>query len=144
MQSQVFTNLDFTKLPSMNIQDTRRENLRRWINDNGVPAKEKSYFSQLLSGASFGERAARRLESTYSMGNGYLDSQAANVGMALQLVAQPPKALTNDEFSESDEIIELLALFQQSSKKGRQFILKSARIADKRLAARWVKSDDKA
>ncbi|WP_186239474.1 hypothetical protein [Burkholderia gladioli] len=58
----------------MDIQELRRDNLRRWTQENGVPAKEKSFFSQLLGGASFGERAARRLESTYGMGAGYLDS----------------------------------------------------------------------
>jgi len=59
----------------MKIEDIRRANLRRWVAKNGVPPKEKSYFSQLSKGdSSFGERAARRLELAYSMGEGYLDS----------------------------------------------------------------------
>ncbi|WP_175692683.1 hypothetical protein [Burkholderia ambifaria] len=57
----------------MTIQDIRRANLRRWTEQHGVPSKEKSYFSQLLGGTSFGERAARRLEAEYGMGDGYLD-----------------------------------------------------------------------
>lgn len=53
----------------------RAANLKRWAEINGVPAKEKSYFSQLISGtASFGEKAARRLEDKYKMGDGYLET----------------------------------------------------------------------
>lgn len=61
----------------MNIQDIRRANLRRWTTVHGVPSKEKSYFSQLLGGASFGERAARRLEADYGMGDQYLDQHVS-------------------------------------------------------------------
>lgn len=57
----------------MDILEIRRENLRRWVTENGIPQKEKSYFSQLQAGGSFGERAARRLERDYRMGEGYLD-----------------------------------------------------------------------
>jgi hypothetical protein len=54
--------------------DIRRENLKIWLANHEVPQKEKSYFSQLKSGsASFGEKAARRLEVKYNMGTGYLD-----------------------------------------------------------------------
>ncbi|MGL5470042.1 MAG: LexA family protein [Shewanella sp.] len=53
----------------------RRENLRQWFAERPIPHKEKSYLSQLMRGkASFGERAARRLELDYSMGIGYLDN----------------------------------------------------------------------
>lgn len=69
----------------MDIQEIRRANLKAWVEQNGVPAAEKSYFSQVLGGASFGERAARRIETTYRMAPGYLDDasdkdvhQAAN------------------------------------------------------------------
>lgn len=55
--------------------ENRRARLRQWFSTRSVPAKEKSYLSQLMTGtASFGERAARRLEKDYSMGAGYLDS----------------------------------------------------------------------
>jgi len=57
----------------MDIVETRRENLRRWVAANGTPAKERSFFSQLQKDASFGERVARRLEKQYKMGDGYLD-----------------------------------------------------------------------
>lgn len=54
--------------------ERRRNNLRIWLKTNPVPLKEKSYFSQLTTGiASFGEKAARRLERDYKMGEGYLD-----------------------------------------------------------------------
>jgi SOS-response transcriptional repressor LexA len=60
----------------MEIQDIRRERLREWLVGRTAPAKEKSYFSQLINGtASFGERAARRIEKDYGMDAGYLDSQ---------------------------------------------------------------------
>jgi len=58
----------------MDIVETRRENLRRWVAEHGTPAKEKSLFSQLKANGSFGERVARRLEEQYRMGPGYLDS----------------------------------------------------------------------
>ena len=52
----------------------RRSRLRKFFADKSIPEKEKSYFSQLLSGkASFGERAARRIERDYGMTAGYLD-----------------------------------------------------------------------
>jgi hypothetical protein len=127
----------------MDIQEKRRENLRRWVTANGVPPDEKSYFSQLLSGsASFGERSARRLERVYRMGEGYLE-QSIEVGKKishLSAVKNHPEEqiLTTG----TDEIIELLALFQQSTIKGRQFILKSARAAEKRFAARWIRAND--
>lgn len=58
----------------MTIQEIRRANLRAWVQQYGAPSKEKSYFSQVLSGtAPIGERAARRLERDYRMGEGYLD-----------------------------------------------------------------------
>lgn len=54
--------------------DIRRQNLKTWFTSRSIPPAEKSYISQLMSGtASFGEKAARRLEDTYGMGLGYLD-----------------------------------------------------------------------
>ncbi|WLW59852.1 S24 family peptidase [Achromobacter aegrifaciens] len=62
----------------MSIQDIRRANLRAWVQQHGAPTKEKSYFSQILSGTSpIGERAARRLERDYRMGDGFLDAEQA-------------------------------------------------------------------
>ncbi|KNY09505.1 hypothetical protein AKG08_17310 [Achromobacter piechaudii] len=57
------------------MQEIRRANLRAWVQQNGAPSREKSYFSQVLSGtAPIGERAARRLERDYRMGEGFLDT----------------------------------------------------------------------
>lgn len=62
----------------MNIKEIRQINLRHWVAMHGTPPKEKSFFSQLLGGtSSFGERAARRIEATYKMGNMYLDDPEA-------------------------------------------------------------------
>jgi hypothetical protein len=59
----------------MEMKEIRRENLRAWVATHGVPSGERSYFSQLLGGSgSFGERAARRLEEKYKMGDGFLDN----------------------------------------------------------------------
>ena len=50
--------------------------LKAFFANKTLPEKEKSYLSQLMHGAaSFGEKAARRLEGTYGMGDGYLDRQ---------------------------------------------------------------------
>jgi phage repressor protein C with HTH and peptisase S24 domain len=57
----------------MKSNEIRRARLRIWTEAHAIPQKEKSYFSQLLGGASFGEKAARRLERDYGMGDGYLD-----------------------------------------------------------------------
>lgn len=59
----------------MEIKDIRRARLRLWFSERCIPEKEKSYLSQLMGGkASFGERAARRLEHDYGMGDKYLDT----------------------------------------------------------------------
>jgi hypothetical protein len=57
----------------------RRARLREWFDRHPIPEKEKSYISQLINGkASFGEKAAERLESEYGMGKGYLDADSAS------------------------------------------------------------------
>lgn len=57
--------------------ENRRARLRQWFSTRSVPAKEKSYLSQLMGGkAPFGEKAARRLEADYKMGEKYLDQPA--------------------------------------------------------------------
>lgn len=57
--------------------ENRRERLKEWFAGKSLPAKEKSYLSQLMTGkASFGEKAARRIECTYGMPPGYLDDMA--------------------------------------------------------------------
>lgn len=87
----------------MSIQDTRRANLRAWAQKHGTPSKEKSYFSQILSGTSpIGERAARRLERDYRMGEGFLDAEGPTVAEASWQPAPEPQA-TNWPFSEIPE-----------------------------------------
>jgi SOS-response transcriptional repressor LexA len=57
--------------------ENRRARLREWFANRSFPEKEKSYISQLINGkASFGEKAARRLERDYGMGADYLDSDS--------------------------------------------------------------------
>ena len=81
-------------LPARGIHEIRRANLQRWTRDHAVPPKERSYFSQLLGGGSFGERAARRLEGDYGMGENYLDRPIAEpeVGIAAAHGAAQPGA----------------------------------------------------
>src|SRR5690349_15845641 len=68
----------------MNIKDIRRSRLKQWFSNKSIPEKEKSYLSQLMSGkASFGEKAARRLEQTYEMGIGYLDTSPDDAPQSL-------------------------------------------------------------
>lgn len=60
------------------MKENRRERLKDWFSEKTIPAKEKSYLSQLMTGkASFGEKAARRLEQSYGMPSGFLDSTDA-------------------------------------------------------------------
>jgi phage repressor protein C with HTH and peptisase S24 domain len=68
--------------------DIRRQNLKTWFANRSIPTAEKSYISQLMSAtASFGEKAARRLEQTYEMGAGYLDrspeENAKTIGLSI-------------------------------------------------------------
>ena len=74
----------------MDIQDTRRANLAEWLKTNSVPQKEKSLFSQLKGGASFGERLARRLETDYGMAAGYLDRSAEDNTNSPNREEKPP------------------------------------------------------
>lgn len=62
------------------IVELRRANLKKWFADKTVPTEEKSYVSQLIGGsASFGEKAARRLESVFQMPAGYLISPESKI-----------------------------------------------------------------
>lgn len=76
-QSQAFACLLFNQQTfAMEKPDIRRENLKVWFADRTLPEKEKSYLSQLMSGtASFGEKAARRLERDYGMPQDWLDTE---------------------------------------------------------------------
>lgn len=95
----------------MSIQDIRRANLRRWTEQHGVPSKEKSYFSQLLGGASFGERAARRLEADYGMGNGLLDQAVDG-----DVESPPVEKQISDELSPAARA--LIAAIEKADRNG--------------------------
>jgi hypothetical protein len=81
----------------------RRVKLLEWVTKNGTPTNEKSYFSQLISGkASFGEKAARRIEEDYGMGLGFLDGE---------------------NIVKESQLIELLELWCTATPEGRRMIL---------------------
>ncbi|HHQ6553257.1 TPA: hypothetical protein ACSTJZ_003151 [Serratia fonticola] len=74
---QAFACLEITNQNvHMDMKEIRRKRLADWFSDRTLPLKDKSYISQLITGqsSSFGERAARRLERDYGMGDGYLDN----------------------------------------------------------------------
>lgn len=102
----------------MSTKEIRIANLRKWLANNATPAKEKSYFSQLLSGeAPFGERAARRLESQYKMGDGFLDAPVHDDP------PQPPKSteyLLN--YHVTLEEAQILSVFRDTDDTGRAMI----------------------
>jgi phage repressor protein C with HTH and peptisase S24 domain len=82
----------------MDIVELRREKLREWFKDRSIPANEKSYLSQLMNGkASFGEKAAARLERDYAMPEGYLV-----IPNAVTLSAREHKGLPPEEKGESN------------------------------------------
>lgn len=63
----------------MELKDIRRKQLGLWYKDRQLPEREKSYISQLINGkASFGEKAARRLERDYDMPHKYLDEETVS------------------------------------------------------------------
>ncbi|WP_144025171.1 S24 family peptidase [Burkholderia sp. HI2500] len=81
----------------MEIADIRRARLRLWFANRTLPQEEKSYLSQLMSTkgkASFGERAARRLERDYGMEPLYLD-RPIEESVESESVREP----TDEEFS---------------------------------------------
>ena len=79
--------------------ENRRIKLREWFVTNTIPAAEKSYISQLLGGtASFGEKAATRLEAALGMPDGYLDSAPGSSAIDENTIAvQLMMSSTDDE-----------------------------------------------
>lgn len=109
----------------MGIAEIRRDQLKAWFKDRSIPPTEKSYISQLLGGkAPFGEKAARRLESTHSMGYGYLDGEGATLNTASR------------DLVDITAVTEIIEQFRLSSDDGRQQILDAARNSDKFVAVR--------
>ncbi len=102
----------------MDIVEIRRSRLRAWFSKRTIPPSEKSYLSQLMTGkASFGERAARRLERDYGMGDGFLD----------QRPAEEPEQELKVSVDSADAVFELVDLFARCDAHGRDFILEAAR-----------------
>lgn len=117
----------------MDIVETRRENLRRWVAKNGTPEKEKSLFSQLKATGSFGEKVARRLEKQYRMGDGYLDAHGAQV-------SAPEKANTGGVLADSLKLtietaaeLRLLTVYRLANEHGKGAIDDVVDIVQSRL-----------
>ncbi|MDC9620846.1 MULTISPECIES: hypothetical protein [Xenorhabdus] len=98
------------------MKNIRQQRLRDWFSGKTLPEKEKSYLSQLMNGkASFGEKAARRLERDYRMPDGYLDTDTNNseLGDQLQITLTPRQKILLELFdelpnSEADDLIKNL------------------------------------
>ena len=101
--------------------DNRRQKLKEWFSTNTIPASEKSYISQLMSGtASFGEKAATRLEATLGMPDGYLDSapgtpeiDAETLAVQMMMASTDAEGRIRIKFAASD------ALYEYNQKKER-------------------------
>lgn len=111
----------------MQIQDIRRAKLRQWFTARSIPPKEKSYISQLLKeGNPFGERAARRLEQTYGMGEMFLDTVDASDDQPAaphNMVHLPHSVPGPDALLQA---IRLLELFHGTDERGRADLLRLA------------------
>ena len=105
----------------METADIRRLQLRAWFADRSIPEREKSYISQLMSGkASFGEKAARRLENEYGMPDRYLDQSAGlHAGQERKLYAE------NLAQSHNQEEIAVLAAYRRLERREQLLILKA-------------------
>ncbi len=104
----------------MKTADIRRAQLKAWFADRSLPEREKSYISQLISGkASFGEKAARRLENDYGMPDRYLDQ--SNVLSANQ---DRKKYSENAEQGHNPEEIAVLSAYRRLERQEQLLILK--------------------
>jgi len=117
-QSQVFACLFNAKHnDSMDIANTRRSRLRLWFSDKSIPESEKSYISQLINGkASFGEKAARRLEKTYKMPDKYLDNDSeqqmidlSNISLEKLEFMKEIAAMSDEEFHAKADLFKAMA-----------------------------------
>ena len=101
----------------MDIANIRRSRLRLWFSDKSIPESEKSYISQLINGkASFGEKAARRLEKTYKMPDKYLDNDAeqpmidlSNISLEKLEFMKEIAAMDNEEFLAKANVFKAVA-----------------------------------
>lgn len=81
---------------------------------------------------------ARALAVTPELLRGESNTYSLERNTGLTLVKE--SAVRYEAPDEGDDFIELLSLFQQSSKEGKQFILDSARSAEKATGARWIRA----
>lgn len=118
---QAFACLEISKQTGiMKTADIRRAQLKAWFADRSLPEREKSYISQLISGkASFGEKAARRLENDYGMPDRYLDQ--SNVLSANQ---DRQKYSENAEQGHNPEEIAVLSAYRRLERQEQLLILK--------------------
>lgn len=89
------------------MKEIRRQKLREWFANKTLPEKEKSYLSQLIGGkASFGEKAARRLEKDYGMPELYLDTDTKSTEkekvFTPPIIPETAGIVTYDDVSELD------------------------------------------
>lgn len=108
----------------------RRANLKQWIEKYGTPPAEKSYFSQLINGASFGEKAARRIERDYKMGEGYLDRPLVLEGESTAKHEVPPPERMELSWVTYREL-RLLTQFREATERGKETIDMAAEVAEK-------------
>ena len=107
----------------------RRRNLERWLSEHSpLPVNkrtkklEKSLFSQLKTNGSFGAKVARRLESDYDMGPGYLDTdpdEQNRQAITLENGGQPEFADLLTLTCETAEEYRLLIAYRFGGDKGR-------------------------
>lgn len=134
----------------MNISDTRRKRLKAWFLDRPIPAKEKSYVSQLLTGkASFGEKAARRLEKTYQMGEMWLDQVESEVSDG-HLAATHIEKMATSGFKKPENVLVLtkeqnriISSLNDLSKEGLAAVLVAIESAKKLYPKEKTKKKDK-
>lgn len=119
----------------MDIIETRRENLKRWVAKNGTPVKERSLFGQLKTNGSFGEKVARRVERDYRMGNGWLDQPIDSAVPPLIEQGETAASAIDDRARDVGEL-KLLAVYRLANDKERESLDIDIEILRKRIAAR--------
>ncbi|MGL9721778.1 hypothetical protein [Symbiopectobacterium sp.] len=116
----------------MDMKEIRRKRLKEWFSDRSLPTREKSFLSQLTTGkASFGERAARRIERDYGMPDGYLDTDNDNENKIRNL--NPQHLLLIELFdslteSEAEQLLKDLRLKKKHNDKLFEEMLKKRNI----------------
>jgi len=74
----------------MTASEVRLKKLEKWFEGKPIPVKDRSFISQLRGGATFGERAARRIEKDYGMPAFYLDTDEEFEALIVSSIANAP------------------------------------------------------